>query len=413
MTGVPTQVAEAVAETKSRTAWRIIPAVSFTFIAYLCIGVFLATLPGFVHEQLGLNAVLAGMFVSLQYIATFATRSYAGRMADTRGPRETVRKAMLFCGASGVLMVAGGLLRHSLWMSVGAVVASRLLLGIGESLCAVGAIMWGIGRVGTEHTATVIGWNGVATYTPIAVGAPIGIVIASHGGIAMLGAFVAGLCAVGYVAATRMEATKAPAGERQGLRMILPRVTPYGLALALGGMGFGVIAAFITLYFAHQNWDGAALSLTIYGVTFVVTRMLFVGLIRRCGGFWVAGVSFAIETLGLAVLALGHTREMAYVGCGLTGLGFSLVFPALGVEVAETFSISSRGTVLAVYSAFVDLSLFLTGPIAGLVIHLYGYPVTFAGVGGLVLAALVLTVWLAVRTAAGADASMTQANVET
>jgi MFS family permease len=401
MTGATPQLADDAQTTKAGTkaamAWRIIPAVSFTFVAYLCIGVFLATLPGFVHEQLGLNAVLAGMFVSLQYIATFATRSYAGRMSDTRGPRATVLQAMLFCGASGVLMVVAGLLQHSVGLAIVAVVLSRLSLGIGESLCAVGAIMWGIGRVGTGQTATVIGWNGVATYTPIAIGAPIGIVIASHGGMAALGGFVAVLCAAAYVAAMRMEPTKAPEGERQGLRTILPRVTPYGLALALGGMGFGVIAAFITLYFAHQNWDGAALSLTIYGVTFVCTRLLFVGLIRRFGGFWVAGVSFAIETAGLAVLALTHSRELAYVGCGLTGLGFSLIFPALGVEVAETFSISSRGTVLAVYSAFVDLSLFVTGPIAGLVISLYGYSAVFAGVGGLVLAALVMTLWLAAR----------------
>jgi MFS family permease len=378
--------------------WRIIPAVAFTFVAYLCIGVFLATLPSFVHQQLHLSAVLAGLFVSLQYIATFATRSYAGRMADTIGPRQTVRKALVFCGASGVFMALAGSLQRRFWLAIAAIVLSRLALGIGESLAAVGAIMWGIGRVGTVHTARVIAWNGVATYVPIALGAPVGILIASKAGISALGLFVIVVCVVAFAAATNMASTKAPEGELAPIRHILPRVSPYGLALALGGMGFGVIAAFITLYFAHQNWAGAALSLTIYGLSFVTARLLFAGLIDRFGGFPIAVVSFAIEAIGLGLLAMNHSRELAYIGCGLTGLGFSLVFPALGVEVAETFPISSRGSVLAVYSAFVDLSLFLTGPIAGLVISLWGYPAIFLGVAALVLVALGLTLWLASKS---------------
>jgi predicted MFS family arabinose efflux permease len=397
MTGSTIQPAESEQVIERNSTWRILPAVSFTFIAYLCIGVFLATLPGFVHQQLGLSAVVAGLFVSLQYIATFATRSYAGKRTDTLGPRESVRQAMIFCGLSGLLLVVAVLLQHRLWLAILVVVASRLSLGIGESLCGTGAIMWGIGRVGAAETAKVIAWNGVATYVPIALGAPLGILIVSYGGMATLGAVVAAVCVVGYLAATRMEPTKAPEGERHGIRTILMRVAPYGMALALGGVGFGVIAAFITLYFAHQNWQGAAMSLTIYGMSFVCARLAFAGLIPKFGGFRVATVSFAIETVGLAVLALNHSREVAYVGCGLTGLGFSLIFPALGVEVANTFPVASRGTVLAVYSAFVDLSLFLTGPVAGLVISLYGYPTVFAAVGATVMTALGLTVWLASR----------------
>lgn len=373
----------------------ILPAVAFTFVTYLCIGVFLATLPTFVHQQLGLSAILAGLFVSLQYIATFASRGYAGRMADTLGPRQTVRRALIFSGASGLFCVLAGLLQHRLWIAITALVLSRLSLGVGESLGAVGAIMWGIGRVGPSNTARVIAWNGVATYTPIAVGAPIGILIASKFGIAALGLFVVAICAIGFVAATRMASTAAPEGEQLGIRHILRGVTPYGLALALGGMGFGVIAAFVTLYFAHQHWEGAALSLTIYGSAFVCARLLFAGLIDRFGGFPIAAISFAIEAAGLALLAFNHSRELAYIGCGLTGLGFSLVFPALGVEVSNNFPPASRGSVLAVYSAFVDLALFLTGPIAGLVISLYGYPAIFLSIAGLVLVALALTLWLA------------------
>ena len=380
---------------------RIIPAVSFTLVTYFCVGVCLATLPTFVHQSLGMNAAIAGVFVSLQYIATFASRGYSGRFVDTRGPRETVRRGLIYSAGSGLLLTLTGIFQHSLWVAIAALVLSRFALGVGESLGGVGAIMWGIGRVGTENTARVIAWNGVATYAPIALGAPIGIIIAVKFGIAWLGVLIVAVCALGFAGATQMTSTRAPEGDRLPMRHILPRVAPYGLGLALGGLGFGVIAAFVTLYFDHQHWQGAAFSLTLYGCAFILARLLFAGLIDRFGGFHVAVVSFAIEASGLALLAFGHTREVAYIGCTLIGLGFSLVFPALGVEAANNFPPGSRGSVLAVYSAFVDLALFLTGPVAGVVISLHGYPATFLGIAGLVLVALGLTVWLAATVRAG------------
>lgn len=48
-----------------------------------------------------------------------------------------------------------------------------------------------------------------------------------------------------------------------------------------------------------------------------------------------------------------------------------------------------------VYTAFVDISLFLAGPIAGSVIGGFGYPAAFLGTAGLVLLALACTCWLA------------------
>jgi predicted MFS family arabinose efflux permease len=94
---------------------------------------------------------------------------------------------------------------------------------------------------------------------------------------------------------------------------------------------------------------------------------------------------------------MGHTQTLAYVGSGLTGVGFSLIFPALGVEAANAFPASVRGSVLGLYSAFVDFSLFLTGPAAGLVISNYGYSAVFLGAAGAVALALGGTIWMASR----------------
>jgi MFS family permease len=379
---------------------RIFPAVSFTFIAYFAIGLPLAILPAYVHLRLGRSAVLAGLMVSLQYIATFASRHRTGHMSDTIGPRQTVRYGMIACATSGALMTLSFLLRHFLWVGLGTLALSRLALGTGESMGATGATMWGIGRVGHEHTARVISWNGVATYVGLAIGAPIGVLVESRWGFAAVGAILLLLGIASFAVATRMAPTIPPKGEPVPLGRLLRGVSPFGLALALGGMGFGVIATFITLYFAQRHWQGAALSLSLFGLCFVGARLAFARFINRFGGFPVAIVSFLVEAAGLVLLALGHSQILAYLGSGMTGLGFSLIFPAMAVEAANTFPASVRGSVLGVYSAFVDGSLFLAGPLAGIVIVHFGYTTVFLATAGAVLVALAGTLWLASAPAA-------------
>ncbi len=72
------------------TTLQIVPVVFFTFLCYLTIGLPLAVLPGYVHDDLGLSTILAGAVISAQYVATLSSRALAGRLADTLGPKRTV-----------------------------------------------------------------------------------------------------------------------------------------------------------------------------------------------------------------------------------------------------------------------------------------------------------------------------------
>ena len=61
---------------------RILGYVYFTFVCYLAIGLPLAILPAYVHLRMGYHASLAGLVISIQYIATFLSRPWAGRIRN-------------------------------------------------------------------------------------------------------------------------------------------------------------------------------------------------------------------------------------------------------------------------------------------------------------------------------------------
>lgn len=385
------------------TTMQIIPVVFFTFLCYMTIGIPLAVLPGYVHDDLGYSTVLAGAAISVQYLATLASRPLAGRTADTLGPKRTVSIGLTGCGASGVLLLLAVLSAPWPLLSMVLLVLSRLLLGFGESLCGTGAILWGIGRVGTNHNAKVISWNGIATYGALAIGAPLGVAIQHMVGFAALGIIVIALAALGFYLARPMLPVPVVHGERMSYGSVFTRVLPHGIGLALGSAGFGSIATFITLFYAAKHWPNAALSLTVFGTLFIGARLLFANTIKTYGGFRVAIASFSFECVGLLMLWLAPEPNVALAGAALTGFGFALVFPALGVEAVGLVPPASRGAALSAYSVFLDLSLGITGPLAGYVAGEFGYGSVFLFAALASALAVGLSVLLYMRDVKGAN----------
>lgn len=376
--------------------WHILSFTSFTFICYLAIGLPLAILPPYVHLRLGYSAALAGLVISVQYIATFLSRPWAGRISDHSGAKVSVLWGMAACTASGaLLLVTAALHRGPAWLSLAVLVISRLALGTGESLGSTGATLWGITSAGPEHTAKVISFNGISTYGALALGAPLGVVLEQRWGMASIGLLTMAVCGVSLLVAVAKRPVPVVPGEHLPFRDVLGRVTPHGMGLALGGVGYSVLATFVTLFYAHRHWDGAALCLTSFGVAFIVARLLFIQTINRFGGYPVGMTCLALESLGVLMMWRADSPWTAFAGAALTGLGFSLVFPALGVEAVKRVPEFNRGTALGVYTGFSDVSFFLVGPTAGTLISAYGYPSAFLFALACVLASLGIVMVLA------------------
>lgn len=306
---------------------RIVSIVMFNFASYLTIGLPLAVLPGYVHDVMGFSAFWAGLVISLQYFATLLSRPHAGRYADSLGPKKIVVFGLCGCFLSGLGYLTAGLTASLPVISLLLLCLGRVILGIGQSFAGTGSTLWGVGVVGSLHIGRVISWNGIVTYG----------------------------------------------------------------AMALASAGFGVIATFITLFYDAKGWDGAAFALTLFSCAFVGTRLLFPNGINRIGGLNVAMICFSVEIIGLLLVGVATMPWMAKIGVLLAGAGFSLVFPALGVVAVKAVPQQNQGAALATYTVFMDLSLGVTGPLAGLVMSWAGVPVIYLAAAGLVAIALLLT----------------------
>ena len=105
--------------------------------------------------------------------------------------------------------------------------------------------------------------------------------------------------------------------------------------------------------------------------------MVFSNVINNYGGIKVAIACLLVETVGLLIIAFSTSPQMALFGAGITGLGFSLIFPALGVVAIKSVSPSSQGSALAGYGLFIDLSLGVAGPLIGAVADIFGMKYIF------------------------------------
>jgi MFS family permease len=361
---------------RGRTS-RIAGYVYFTFICYVSIGLPLAVLPPFVHLRMGYSALLAGLAISIQYIATLLSRPWAGHISDHMGAKVSVMWGMAGCTVSGALLVGAAALHEVHWLSFTVLILSRLVLGVGESLGSTGSTIWGINSAGHEHTAKVIGLNGISTYGGMALAAPLGVVLEQQWGLSSIGILTILIGAVSFVLAWRKAPVVVEPGEHMPFTAVLGRVASDGMGLALGGVGYGTLATFVTLFYVSRHWNGAALCLTAFGIAFIVVRLLFIKTISRFGGYPVAIVSLATEAVGMVLLWQAVSPWMAMAGAAVGGLGLSLVFPAIGVEAVKRVPEFNRGTALGVYTAFSDVSFFLVGPIAGAIIGFYGYASVF------------------------------------
>jgi len=382
---------------------RLLPLDIAVFLVYLTIGAPLPVIPLFVNDRLGFDPIIVGIVIGAQAAATLLARPLAGGVSDKRGTRAAVMIGALISVLAGVFYFIGSLLEASPVASLVAIIAGRMALGLGDSLFLTGAMAWGVQLGGPKNAGKGLMSVGIALYAAMAIGAPLGIAVFNSGGFAMLSLIVAVTPLLACLIAQRLPAQPVVPGIRIPLREVFGLIWRPGAGVALSGVGFAVIAAFITLYYQSHGWTGAAYGLTAFGVAFIVARLFFGGYPDRFGGARVALACLAIEVVGQLLLWFAPLPAIALLGAALTGFGYSLAFPALCLEAVRRVPPQSRGSAIGAYVVCLDFSLASAGPVAGLMVAPLGYSAIYLmGAGCAALAAILTIGLLTEATAASA-----------
>lgn len=377
---------------KEKTAKILVPIVISVFAVYLTIGMSLGVLPSFIKNDLQFGSLIIGGVIGLQSLATLLTRAYAGKITDTLGAKISNHRGVIMVFVAGLFYISGVYLGSFPVIALVLLIISRIIHGISESMLVTGTLTWGIGLLGARNSGKVMTWNGIAMYAGIAVGAPLSIWMVHHLGTLapFLGIIV--LSVISWASTVKLPTLEVDAAHvRTPFYKVIGKVSDQGLALAFSSMGFACIASFIALLFAEKNWGDASLGFLCFGGFYILTRLFFSSFPDKFGGYKVALVSFLIEIVGQLCIGFSSSGTMAIIGCALTGIGFSLVFPALGVLAIKKVTPQMRGTALGAYSAFFDLSLGLAGPVAGIIAGYFNYQSIYLfGAVSCILAVLIL-----------------------
>jgi MFS family permease len=126
------------------------------------------------------------------------------------------------------------------------------------------------------------------------------------------------------------------------------------------------MTAFVALLFASRGWTLWPAFTTFAGV-FILARLLFGHVADNVGGAKVALICVLIEALGQALIWIAPWSWLALLGAGLTGLGWSLVYPAFGIEAVRHAPPGQKGMAMGAFTAFLDLALGIATPALGLI----------------------------------------------
>jgi MFS family permease len=172
--------------------------------------------------------------------------------------------------------------------------------------------------------------------------------------------------------------------QQAGVMKVMASVWVPGLGAALSSIGFGAITAFSALLFVSRGW-AAWPAFTVFAVLFIVARIFLSQLADRFAAAKVALLSVLVEAAGLGLLGLSPSLAIALVGAALTGFGYSLVYPGLGVEAVRLVPPQSRGLAIGAYTAFLDVALGFGTPALGFIAEHAGLESAF---GASMIAAL-------------------------
>lgn len=362
------------------------------FFGYLSIFV-LVHLPGYLWSR-GASEAEIGAAIGIGSLAAILARPFVGRLMDARGRRP----ALALGGALLVLASAAHLAIQGPGPLLFVVRAVHGIAG-GVMFSAVFAVA---SDLAPENDRTrQIAIFGIAGILPMSVGALLGdLVLARYGHRANF-ALSAGLAAVALGTALGIRETR-PVGVVAGpTSMLAPLLDPGLRGLWVSGVLFATAVASYFTYVRNflDTEDLATVSyfFTPYALTAILVRLAFSSLPARLGESNAVAGALVVLACGLVAIAGARGPGTVVLAGLLCGLGHAFVYPSLMTLFIVRSDAAIRGSVVAMFTALMDVGILFSGYGFGRVADDYGHRVVFAISAGLALAACLTFVATAYR----------------
>jgi MFS family permease len=340
-----------------------------TFCGLVAVGSVLPVLPRYIHGPLGSGDLAVGVVIGAYAITGLLLRPVAGRLADTRGRKQTVLVGVALVAISGLLYLPS--------LGLAGLIVARLILGAGEGAVYTAGSAWIVDLAPDERRGRVLGLYGLAVWGGLSVGPLVGELLLNLGGYTAVWIFAAVLPVVGALCALAARDPFVPVRHAEPHPLIAPEAVGPGIAIALASSGYAAIATFIVLHLEARGIGHGATVFAAFAAMLVFTRLVLGHLPDRVGAAPVAIVATLGEAAGLALIALAQTLPVALAGGLAMGAAFSLLNPSLMLIALGRVSPQARGAAMGTYTAFFDAGVGIGAPLAGLVAALSGYEAAF------------------------------------
>jgi MFS family permease len=343
-----------------------------TGLGLLSIGATLPVIPRYVQGPIEGGDFSVGLVTGAFAITGLACRPIAGNLADSRGRRPIVILGALLTAVAGALyFVPAG---------VPGLVIARLFLGAGEGMVYTAGSAWVVDLAPPERRGRIIGLYGLAIWSGLTLGPPIGELILRASSFEMVWVFAIAAPLLGAAIAWRIPETfKNISPEPIEARTLIERKSLLpGLGLALGTIGYAAVAAFLVLHLDERDIGHGAEVFAAFAATVVLARIFGGGLPDRYGSVPCIIGAGIVESSGLVAIMLAESLPVAVAGALAMGAAFSMLLPSLALLVVNRVPESRRGAAMGTFTAFFDVGVGLGATLAGVAAAIGGYSAAFA-----------------------------------
>lgn len=345
-------------------------------------------LPDFMKE-LGATETTNGAAAGTCALFAIVTRPFVGRVMDTRG-----RRAPLIVG--GVLHA----ITCALYLTVDSIDAwlfvVRAMQGIAFGIF-FSVVFTVASDLAPEDARTQrLAVFGISGILPMSLGALLGDFLVRHWGYGTMFA-VASLCgALATVFAASVPETSPTLGDAATPDPIAAFREPGLRWLWVAGLLFAIAIAsyfvFAKNFLVGEHLGEMGTFFTPYAVVAIFVRVIFGDLPRRMGEHNTFPLALLLLGVGLVALSAATSPTTVSVAGALCGLGHAFAFPSLMTLFVERSDPAIRGSVVAMFTALMDMGQLAAGPLFGRTADRHGFRMVFDVAALVALAAFVLFV---------------------